>query len=216
MFIELVDSLRCVERHEDTWLVASVMRMDGRHIAEGVLGCPVCRREYPVRDGVAWFDESSAGSADRRLTSVDPTSDTDRIARAAALLGLTDGGGVIVLGGHWVECADPLAQLGLAHVVVLNASTAAMSEQAVSAIVIGDQLPLAAGTLRGVALGVGTATSSRLASAAALLRPRGRLIAPADTAPPEGVAELARDADDWVAERVAAVSPPVPIRLGRR
>ena len=55
MFIELVDSLRCIVPHDDTWLVASVGRMDGRHVIDGTLGCPVCHRQFPIRDGAAWF-----------------------------------------------------------------------------------------------------------------------------------------------------------------
>ena len=55
MFVELVDALRCVRPHEDAWLVAATRRTEHRHILDGVLGCPVCRTEYPVRDGVADF-----------------------------------------------------------------------------------------------------------------------------------------------------------------
>ena len=55
MFIELIDALRCVQPHEPTWLVASIERAEGRYIERGVLGCPICRAEYPVIDGVADF-----------------------------------------------------------------------------------------------------------------------------------------------------------------
>jgi hypothetical protein len=216
MFIELVDSLRCVESHEDTWLVASVWRMDGRHIVDGVLGCPVCRREYAVRGGVGWFTDASATSAVEDLTPAGASADANRVARAAALLGLSEGGGTIVLGGHWVECADALADLGAAHVVLANTAPSPTSVQEVSAIVVGDRLPFAAGTLRGVALSGDAATPARIASAAQSLRPRGRLVAPATIPLPDGVSELARDAVDWVAERTGTVSPPVPVRLARR
>jgi len=63
MFIELVDSLRCLTPHEETWLVASVAEMSGRHIIDGRLGCPICRRSYPVREGVGIF--TADGSAPR-------------------------------------------------------------------------------------------------------------------------------------------------------
>ena len=59
-------------------------------------------------------------------------------------------------------------------------------------------------------------TTEPVASAAGALRPRGRLIAPSSVAVPDGVTELARDHEDWVAERAGSVSPPVPIRVGRR
>jgi len=215
MFIELVDSLRCVEPHEDTWLVASVFRMDGRHIVEGILGCPVCRRQYPVRDGVGWFVDSS--DMDPRHVAAPPTTiDADLVARGAALLGLSDPGGIVVLGGHWVRCADAISELGPAHTVILDAMPRAESAQEISGLVVGERLPFAAGALRGVALGTESAHAERVASAAALLRPRGRLVAPVSAPLPDGVIELARDADDWVAERAATASPPVPLRLARR
>src|SRR5687768_2022845 len=133
MFIELVDSLRCLGAHEDTWLVAAVTRMDGRHIIDGTLGCPLCRREYPIRDGVAWF--VAAGPAAPGLTRASPASD-DRVMRAAALLGLTDGGGIVALGGSWADCADGIAELGPAHVVLLNRTPSATAEQTVSSLVV--------------------------------------------------------------------------------
>ena len=210
MFIELVDSLRCITPHEETWLVASVYEMNGRHILEGVLGCPTCRRSYPVRAGVGVFT-----SAATSLTRAVPADD-DGVMRAAALLGLTDPGGIVVLGDHWADCADSLSEIGPAHVVTLNVSTTDHSPQGVSAIMVDDALPFGAGALRGIALGRGTATPALLSNAAEKLRSRGRLVAPATAALPADVSELARDAEDWVAERALAASPPIPLRLGRR
>jgi uncharacterized protein YbaR (Trm112 family) len=214
MFIELVDSLRCVEPHEDTWLVASVSRMDGRHIVDGILGCPVCRREYPVRDGVAWFAELAQGT--ERLTPIVSTGDADRVTRAAALLGLSDGGGIVVLGGHWVDCAERLTELGLAHLVVLNAAPLPDTAQEVSGLCVSERLPFAAGSVRAAAIGDGLAHPRLMASVAAVLRPAGRLVGPANTQLPDGLVELARDRDDWVAERTASASAPVALRIHRR
>ena len=83
-------------------------------------------------------------------------------------------------------------------------------------MVVGDRLPFAAGAVRGVAFGAASATPGRVRSAAHILRARGRLIAPASTAQPAEVSELARDAADWVAERGVASSPPIPLRSARR
>jgi uncharacterized protein YbaR (Trm112 family) len=212
MFIELVDSLRCLTPHEETWLVASVSTMNGRHIIDGTLGCPICRRAYPVRDGVGIF--SAVGVA----ASLTPAgaADDDRVMRAAALLGLTDAGGIVVLGDTWVDCADALAELGPAHVITLNVAASDQSPQLVSSIIVDDTLPFAAGALRGIALGRHTATPELLASSASRLRSRGRLVAPAEVAVPPDVSELVRDAEDWVGERAVVASPPIALRLGRR
>jgi len=212
MFIELVDSLRCLEPHEDTWLVAAVSRMDGRQIIEGTLGCPVCRRQYPVQGGVAWFSTT----ADKRLTRTVVTADPERVTRAAALLGLADSGGIVVLGGTWTDCADALSDVGAAQVVLLNAEPSTSSPQEVSALAVDDRLPFAMGALRAVALDREVATGLLLESSRDALRSRGRLVAPADMIAPDGVTVLARDAHDWVAEREVVASPPVTLRSVRR
>jgi uncharacterized protein YbaR (Trm112 family) len=213
MFIELVDSLRCLERHDETWLVAGVTRMDGRHIVDGVLGCPICRREYPVHDGIAWFTTPSAPDS-ARVARAPVAADSEWTTRAAALLGLSEGGGIVCLGGEWIDCADALSALEPSHVVVLNAQPDASSSQVISAIMVDDRLPFGAGTVRAAALG-GEA-SQLLASTAECLRSRGRLVGPVTADVPAGVVELARDADHWVAERDALASPPVPLRSARR
>jgi uncharacterized protein YbaR (Trm112 family) len=211
MFIELVDSLRCLTPHEETWLVASVYEMSGRHIIDGALGCPTCRRSYPVRDGVGIFTSSPPD----RLTPP-RAADDDRVMRAAALLALTDAGGIVVLGDRWTDCADSLAELGPTHVVTLNVAASDSSPQSVSAIAVDDSLPFGSATLRGIAVGRGVATPALLSNAVDKLRSQGRLVAPTTAALPPDVTELARDSDEWVAERALAASPPIPLRLGRR
>lgn len=223
MFIELVDSLRCLEPHEETWLVAAVDRRDGRHIMHGTLACPICRREYPIRDGIGWFAREPA-DATPHLTippgradgPADQPTDHDRFTRAAALLGLMDAGGIVVLGGPWTAVADRLPELAISHVVVLNAHPTSESPQEVSALVVDDQLPFRQTAVRACALGGATATGALLASAATALRSRGRLVAPVSAPVPAAITELARDEADWVGERAAVASPPVPLRSARR
>jgi uncharacterized protein YbaR (Trm112 family) len=216
VFIELVDSLRCVEPHDETWLVAAVDRMDGRHIVTGTLGCPICRREYPIRDGVGWFTSTPGDAAASSLTLLRTTADEERLTRAAALLGIMDPGGVVVLGGHWIDAADGIAALGAAHVVVLNAVPSDTGPQEISALAVDDRLPFGSGSLRAVALAGDTASGALLDSAADRVRSHGRLVAPAGVAVPLGIVELARDASDWVGERSVVASPPVMLRSARR
>ena len=216
MYIELVDSLRCVAAHEETWLVAAVTRMDGRHIVDGTLGCPICRREYAVRGGVGWFTQRQPSGNGESLTTPAPAADDDETIRAAALLGLTDAGGIVVLGGSWTRHADSVAQLGAAHVVVLNADATASSSQEVSSLFVDDALPFGTATVRAIAVDGELATPSLLDSAVEKLRSRGRLVGPAPVATPRGVTELARDETDWVGERAVATSGPIPLRSVRR
>src|SRR2546423_14793627 len=91
MFIELVDVLRCLNAHEETWLVLAAERMKGRDVIDGVLGCPICRAEYPISAGVAHFGRS----APAETHSAPP--DEDETLRLAALLHLTDTRGYALL-----------------------------------------------------------------------------------------------------------------------
>jgi uncharacterized protein YbaR (Trm112 family) len=216
MFIELVDSLRCLEPHDETWLVAAASRMEGRHLIEGVLGCPVCRREYAVRDGTGWFSTRQPDAADQGLTTLVTDSDPAHLTRTAALLDLSQPGGIVVLGGSWAAHADAVAELGVAHVVVLNTRASESSVQEVSSIVVDDRLPFGSTALRGVAVDRGQASPALLSSSASSLRSRGRLVAPSDAAVPGGVEVLARDDRVWVAERTVVASPPVTLRSVRR
>ena len=216
MFIELVDSLRCLEPHDETWLVAAASRMAGRHLVEGVLGCPVCRREYAVRDGTAWFSARQPDAADRSLTTIAADSDPAHLTRTAALLDLSQPGGIVVLGGSWTAYADAVAELGVAHVVVLDTKASESSVQEVSSIVVDDRLPFGFAALRGVAIDGRGASAAVLASAASSLRSRGRLVAPSDAAVPDGAEVLARYDRVWVAERTVVASPPIALRSVRR
>ena len=216
MFIELVGSLRCLEPHEETWLVAAASRMEGRHLVDGVLGCPLCRREYAIQDGTAWFSARQPRGGDPDLTTLATDADPGQVTRAAALLGLSQPGGIVVLGGSWAAYADVLAELGVSHVVVLNARANESSVQEVSSIVVDDRLPFGSAALRGVAVDWSVASPTLLASAASSLQSRGRLVAPADASVPDGVEILARDDRDWVAERALVTSPPIALRSARR
>ena len=48
MHSEMVDTLRCLSVHEESWLVAAADETEGRHIMRGLLGCPVCHARYPI------------------------------------------------------------------------------------------------------------------------------------------------------------------------
>ncbi|MDB4910570.1 MAG: hypothetical protein JWO39_1393 [Gemmatimonadetes bacterium] len=232
MFLELVDSLRCVRPHEDSWLVARADELVERHIVRGELGCPVCEARYAVRDGIVDFaaDAARAQAADasRGSASTRAAAQSDSGAgaeanqalalRAAALLGLTEPGGLVVLVGEWTACACQLLDMieGV-QLLALNPAQELQSGGPLSLALIPDVLPLAAASARGIALDAAHATPSLLAGAARALVPSGRLIAPASTLVPESLRELARDDEHWVAAAnpPSNVSAPVPIALRR-
>lgn len=201
-----------------------------RHIVRGELGCPVCEARYAVREGVADFaaDASRAADAPRAAGATRPSALIDVSAsadatqtlalRAAALLGLTEPGGVVVLAGAWSACASELLDMieGV-QLLALDPAPGIRSGGALSLALIPDVLPLAAESARGIALDAAHATPSLLAGAARALAPSGRLIAPSSALVPDSLRELARDDEHWVAAAAppSNVSAPVPIALRR-
>lgn len=202
MFIELVDHLRCPRPHEETWLVASADRTEGRDILDGTLGCPICHAEYPIRRGVAWFSPPDR-AARPAPGAIAPANDPAAAMRLAALLELTDPGGFALLAGWWARHAHAIHDIAASHLVLLNPAPPIDAGSGVSVLQAPDVIPLADATCRGVALDAAHADPTRTTAAARILRPRGRLVAPAWTTLPSGVSELARDAELWVAERDA-------------
>ena len=109
MFIELLDLLRCVRPHEDTWLVASFRTVSHRFVQDATLGCPTCGTKYEITEGIADFsagetvqscEEQRAGSSHQR---------EELATRAGAYLDATAPGGTYVLGGLWAYAAQDLA-----------------------------------------------------------------------------------------------------------
>ena len=220
MFIDLLDSLRCLRPHEDTWLVGSFDEMDGRDVVRGTLGCPTCRAEYPVRDGVVYFAEPGPAAArvvGRLTTRALAPTDADEVVRLAAMLGLVGAGGLVVLGGRWAALAPALADLVEQLQLVLIGAAGVPLGGGISALVVDDALPLAAQSCRAAALDEATATPGLLAGAARALRARGRLVAPVAAPRPAGLVELARDDRVWVAERTDGdvAGAPVPLTRAR-
>jgi hypothetical protein len=199
-----------VRAHEDSWLVASADELVDRHIVRGELGCPVCEARYPVREGVVDF---AAGAS---LPGAYVAREGMAV-RAAALLGLAEPGGVVVLAGEWSAAANEmLAMTENVQLLALGYTSGLRSGGALSLALIGDVLPLAAGSVRGIALDAAHATPSLLAGAARALAPGGRLVAPSSAAVPALLQELARDDEHWVAAAAQPSGVSAPVAIGVR
>jgi uncharacterized protein YbaR (Trm112 family) len=209
VLIELVDDLRCPQQHEETWLVAAADRTASRHIVDGTLGCPVCRAEYPIRDGIVWFDEPPHSERVPRGSAA--AEDSELAMRLAAFLDLSDPHGFALLAGSCGRIAPLLQRVVSTHLVLLNPTPSVPAGNGISVLQIRTGIPLAAATCRGVALDDAHADAAYLNAAVAVLRPLGRLVAPTTTPMPAGVTELARDDRLWVAERPSA--PPKLVTL---
>ena len=205
MFLPLIDRLRCLNAHEDTWLVASIDRAEERDVLEGTLGCPVCSAEYRIREGVVWFGEAPVAE--------DETPSSAEALRLAAALDLTDARMTAILHGSWGAHAAILRGLTPAHVLLVNPPTSVTSGDGIS-IVRAPVAPVAAAWADAAALD--RADGAMAESIRATLRGGGRLLARADVPVLPGFNELARDADVWVARLEAGAEAGAPIAISRR
>lgn len=215
MFIELVDFLRCLAPHEESWLVAVSRRMEGRSIVDGALGCPVCRREYPVVGGAAYFGVDAVEPPPRESSR---PADEEEALRLAAFLDLATPGGIVVLSGDLSLLAPALRALAQVSCVLLDppVPAAALVGDGIAVLRTGGTVPLAPASVRGIALDRSRGGETEMAAAVRVLATGGRLVAPSTAAVPGDVRELARDDMRWVGERRPAPSPPVTIARGAR
>jgi uncharacterized protein YbaR (Trm112 family) len=203
VFVELIEHLRCPAGHAPTPLVAAASRSAHRHILDGILGCPECGAEYPVRSGVAHFGQAP------RVPGVEPSIET--AMRIAAFLELTDARGFAVLSGRWGAHVHALAQLVETPLVLVNPPEGAELDGAAAVLETDGVLPIAEGAARALAI---DADAIRI-GATSSVRAGGRVLGPAQLTLPDGLREIARDAREWVAERVNADAPAKLVELKR-
>ena len=196
----MLDLLRCVNPHEDTWLVASLKAISNRFVLDGTLGCPVCHAQYAIRNGVADFRQS--GDAGHTLPEHFPLSfSRDELAvRMGAFLNATEPGATLVLGGSWAEAAQEVSVMTETRVLAVNPGRAVEESETVGLLRVSRDLPLAPGSVLGVAVDE-TISPEMISSALRALRPGGRLVGPMSIDPPLDLTVLARDERHWVAER---------------
>jgi len=212
VFIELIDLLRCVRRHDDTWLVASFTKVSHRFVEEAKLGCPSCSAGYWIRGGVADFsgevilpecdDERKAASHRRE----------ELATRAGAYLEATEPGATIVLGGLWACAAQELSEMAEVRVIALNAPAEVKESETVGLVRVASEIPLATGSALGVAVDAWF-PAKIVESALRVVRPGGRIVGPSAVKAPSEAAVLAHDDKYWVAQKAPEV---VTISRGSR
>jgi uncharacterized protein YbaR (Trm112 family) len=207
MYIPLVDSLRCPNPHEDTWLVASIESAEERDIKTGFLGCPSCFAEYPIRDDVVYFDEAAV-----RPPAIAP--DEAEATRIAAVLDLTDARMVALLFGACGAHAPLIRAMSPAQLLLVNPPEGVTSGDGVS-ILVTSAVPIAAAAVDAVAIEAAT-RDDIVARAIVTLRGGRRMLGPASRAVPAPLEELARDSNGWVARLPAAEVTSAPVLPTRR
>lgn len=204
VFIELIDLLRCINDHDDTWLVASFKTVTNRFALEASLGCPSCSAEYPVREGIADFSAGLALPSCEAERAAASHRREELATRAGAYLAATEPGATVVLGGVWAYAAQELSEMAEVRVLALNAPDGVKESPTVGLLHVGPKIPVAAGSVLGVALDAWF-PAKIVASAIRAVRPGGRIVGPATIPAPADLHVLAHDDRYWVAQKAPEV-----------
>jgi uncharacterized protein YbaR (Trm112 family) len=202
MHIELTELLRCPEPHREEMLVLSTGEVRERMVRSGLVGCPVCHKEYPIARGIVDFRRTRERAPRDAYVPPSPLPFADA-GELQALLELSGPGGYVVLVGAAVRHAPQLAGLmpGI-HFVGVNAPADMEERPALSLLYAGAQIPLRSAVARGVVVGADLATSPWLVEAhRALLRGRRFVVENEEPELPIGLVKLAAEHGLWVGEK---------------
>src|SRR5881398_61563 len=199
--------LRCPETHEEAFLVMSTGEMVGRMVRSGILGCPICRREYPIVRGVVNFSGPGTGEGlpprqKYAVASGAPPRSPDA-QTLQALLDLSGPGGYVVLVGSAARHAVGLAALmGGIHLIGVNAPADVEELPVLSLLACETMIPLRRAMARAVVVGPERAIPPWLGEAQrVLLRGRRLVIEDEGATAPAGLKQLAVGQGLWVGER---------------
>lgn len=202
----MIDLLRCINAHEDSWLVASFREVTNRMVIEGTLGCPVCSAEYQIDNGVVDFAGGERITEGEEERSAAGHGRVELATRAGAYLDATQPGTTIVLGGLWAYAAHELSEMADVRVIAVNAPTEVKESERVGLIRIARVIPLATNSAHGVALDAWF-EGATVDDAIRITKPVGRVVGPASLDPPGGSVVLAHDEQYWVAEKTPEIVP---------
>jgi uncharacterized protein YbaR (Trm112 family) len=205
MHIELTEMLRCPEDHREEFLVLSTSEMNGRMVWMGLVGCPVCHRDFEIIDGIVDFTEVVTGERQLRAVRRTPAPDSPVMLdpqSLQALLDLGGPGGYVILLGSAARHAEGLAGLmGGIHFVGINAPPD-VEELPILSILQSDRvIPLRQGMARGVVVGAELAETPWVGEGVRVLLRGRRLVVEDEQAAPAGLTRLASGQGVWVGEK---------------
>lgn len=176
MHLLVTDRLCCVRCGPEFGLILLAEELTDRRVLEGYLGCANCRERYPVEGGFGDLRPPPRDEASEP-PEAPPSGDPEEAFRLAAMLGVTEGPGLLLLAGDPAGQATRLAgMLEGVEVVALHPGLRREAESpGVSRIAAEARLPFYSGSLRGVALD-GPLADTLLPEAVRVLAPGGRLV----------------------------------------
>ena len=200
----MLDLQRCINDHQDTWLVASFRTVANRFVQEATLGCPVCSAKYSIEHGVADFTRGESVPACEEERAHASHRREELATRAGAYLDATEPGATIALGGLWAFAAGDLSQMADVRVLALNATSEVEETERVGLLRVAAGIPVAPASLMGIALDAWF-PKKIIDSAVRAVRPGGRIVGPTNIPTPTDLHVLARDEHYWVAQKPVEV-----------
>ncbi|UCD25501.1 MAG: hypothetical protein JSW51_06195, partial [Gemmatimonadota bacterium] len=167
----------------------------------GVVGCPVCKREYEINEGVVQFgpDPLLGRSSRSDDITVEEIPDPEIVQ---ALLALQLEGGYVVLVGSVTRLANQLAErIGEVHFVGVNPPPDVTESTVLSLLQSDSKIPLKAGRARGCVIGEEYAEEPWLTEAGRVLMTGQRMVVANESATVSGVNPIVADRGLWVGVR---------------
>ena len=175
MFFELTELLSCPACGPEHRLVLLVREVEGRRVLGGWLGCANCQRDFSVSDGLA--DLRLKGEATEVANGDAPLDEDDLALKIAALSGLTEGPGYLMVAGSLAHVAADVAELlpGVEVIAFQKRPGDSAEREGVSRVISDVSFPFVPYRLRAVSI---TPRDDRdmVEAAARLVHAGGRLI----------------------------------------
>ena len=183
-------------------MVAVFNKMNGRFVAQGQLGCPICHAYYTIEDGVPDLrDAPSSSSITLDCGGLPLLDDSGSPERLAAFLNLTREGSTVLLAGAHANSAREVAELTTCRTFAIRSERrlANAETELVSTVLADTRFPFARSSIDGIAIDDDKFSMNEIAR---VLKPGGRLVAPSTAELAGNIRELARDENFVVAEAV--------------
>jgi len=207
MRLEVAERMRCPCPHAATPLIVVARRTLGRELVEGIAGCPVCRLEARIVAGHVVFPSGVGATGEHAFRATRP--ENEAVERLAALLGLAEPGGAVLLTGCYARLASGLFRSVEVNAVALN--TPVQGEGGWAVMLAEPSVPFTDGSFRAAALDAAVPPPVVL-DAVRAVAVGGRIVGALPLERPSTVRELARDGEEWVGERAREAAEVIAIR----
>jgi uncharacterized protein YbaR (Trm112 family) len=173
LHVLLTDVLTCPRCGPDWPLILLAEDVEDRRVLAGWLGCANCRERFRVEGGFGDV-RYGAGGSQPAVTASESAAEAMRIA---ALLGVTEGSGLVLVVGAGAVNAGAIADLvpGLEVVAAWAPLATRLEREGVSRLGIAGTLPMRSASMRGVAL-TDASSEALIEEAARVVAPRARVI----------------------------------------